>query len=296
MLPPVPKGYVCLRTPRPPRLDGRLEGSEWALAPWTDDFVDIANGVTPRFRTRAKMLWDDHALYIGAELREPHVWGTLTKRDSVIFHDNDFEVFLDPDGDHADYLELEVNVLGTPWDLRLAYPYRAGGSELPYTIEGLRVGVHVDGTLNDPSDEDHGWSVTLVWPWDDLRAWTKGHCPPQAGEVWKINFSRVEWRHDVVEGRYVKRAGPEDNWVWSPQGVVDMHRPWMWGRLQFAEGPTALKNDPDWPDRMALVEAWEERGKRVPEGVEVHGSGESWTATRGAWRIDAHSRLFSRSN
>ena len=55
MLPPFPKGYVCLRTPRPPRLDGVLDGV-WDRAPWTDDFGDIAQGPTPRFRTRAKML------------------------------------------------------------------------------------------------------------------------------------------------------------------------------------------------------------------------------------------------
>ena len=287
---PLPKGYVCLRTPRPPRLDGVLDGA-WDLAPWTDDFVDIANDARPRFRTRAKMLWDDRALYIGAEMEEPHVWGTLTERDSVIFHDNDFEVFLDPDGDHADYLELEVNALGTPWDLRLAYPYRAGGGELPYTIEGLKVGVHVDGTLNDPRDEDRGWSVTLAWPWEDLRAWCRGSCPPLAGEVWRIDFSRVQWRHDVVDGGYRRRSGPEDNWVWSPIGAVDMHRPWMWGRLQFADGPASLRGDPDWADRMALVEAWEGRGRAVPEGVEASGEGELWTARRGAWTIDARSRL-----
>ena len=138
-IPPVPKGYVCQKTPRPPRLDGVLLGA-WERAPWTDDFVDIANDVKPRFRTRAKMLWDETALYLGAEVREPHVWGTITQRDAVIFHDNDFEVFLDPDGDHVDYLELEVNALGTPWDLRLPYPYRAGGHELPYMIEGYAWG------------------------------------------------------------------------------------------------------------------------------------------------------------
>ena len=276
----LPKGYVCLRTPHPPRLDGRLTG-EWDRAPWTDDFVDIADGPKPRFRTRAKMLWDDHALYLGAEMEEPHVWGTLTQRDSVIFHDNDFEAFLDPDGDHADYLELEVNALGTPWDLRLPHPYRAGGGETPYTIEGLRVGVLVDGTLNDPADEDRGWSVTMAWPWSDLRAWCRGACPPKEGDVWRINFSRVEWRHDVVHGAYRRRDGPEDNWVWSPQGAVDMHLPWMWGRLQFEREPRPLRDDPAWADRIALVRAWEARPK----------DDAGWSATHGGLTIDARATL-----
>ena len=28
---------------------------------------------------------------------------------------------------------------------------------------------------------------------------------------------------------------PEDNWVWSPQGVVNMHYPEMWGYVQFSK-------------------------------------------------------------
>ena len=54
-----PKGYVCLRTPSPPRLDGSLDCPLWDRAPWTDTFVDISTDEVPRFQTRAKMLWDD---------------------------------------------------------------------------------------------------------------------------------------------------------------------------------------------------------------------------------------------
>jgi hypothetical protein len=25
----------------------------------------------------------------------------------------------------------------------------------------------------------------------------------------------------------------EDNWVWSPQGLINMHVPEMWGRVRF---------------------------------------------------------------
>jgi len=43
---------------------------------------------------------------------------------SIIFHDNDFEVFLDPDGDNWMYYEIEVNAAGQVWDLMLVKPYR----------------------------------------------------------------------------------------------------------------------------------------------------------------------------
>ena len=121
----------------------------------------------PRFKTRAKMLWDDSYLYIGAELEEPHVWATLVKRDTVICRDNDFEVFLDPDGDSHEYYEFEMNALNTVWDLLLKKPYRDGGPPVDsWNIDGLVTAVHIDGTLNDPRDIDQGWSVEIAFPWD----------------------------------------------------------------------------------------------------------------------------------
>ena len=101
-----PKGYVASRATTPIKVDGKLDDEAWADAPWTDAFVDIEGDTKPkpRFRTRAKMLWDDTYFYVAAEMEEPHVWGTLTKHDSVIFQDNDFEVFIDPDGDNHEYL------------------------------------------------------------------------------------------------------------------------------------------------------------------------------------------------
>ena len=58
-----------------------------------------------------KMLWDARALYIAAELQEPDVRGSVRGRDSVVFHDNDFEVFIDPDGDGlANLAEFAMNL------------------------------------------------------------------------------------------------------------------------------------------------------------------------------------------
>jgi hypothetical protein len=227
-------------------MDGRLDDAAWAEAPWTADFVDIEgpSRSAPAYRTRVKMLWDDEYLYVAAELEEPHVWATLTERDAVIFHDNDFEVFIDPDGDTYEYYELEVNALGTVWDLFLTKPYREGGRAIDaWDIRGLVHGVHVDGTLNDPSDRDRGWSVELAMPWSVLEEAAPGQEPPSPGDTWRINFSRVEWDTRVEDGRYVKetdpetgRPLPEHNWVWTPQWEVNMHAPEHWGRVTF-EGP-----------------------------------------------------------
>jgi len=119
-----PRGYLCNRTSSPILIDGALTDDAWSQAPWTENFVDIQGPThaTPKHRTRAKFLWDDTHLYIAAELTEPHLQGSLSNHDAVIFHDNDFEVFIDPDGDNHRYAELEINAVNTTWIYFLIAP------------------------------------------------------------------------------------------------------------------------------------------------------------------------------
>jgi hypothetical protein len=256
---PHPKGYVCYRAPTPITIDGAITEGAWDAVPWTDAFVDIEGDKQPkpRFRTRVKMLWDDEALYIAAELEEPHVWAALTEHDAVIFHDPDFEVFLDPDGDNHLYGELELNALNATWDLLLTKPYKDGGKAVnAWEITGLKTAVKIDGTINDPRDKDTGWTVEIKWPWKGLKELSGVAMPPKDGDQWRINFSRVEWDTEIADGKYRKVKGkPEYNWVWSPQGVIDMHRPERWGYLQFSAakpGAAEFRPDPDWALRDLL--------------------------------------------
>ena len=252
MRPITPRGYVCTRAHGPLAIDGRGDEPSWAAAAWTEDFKDIEGDArpNPRFRTRAKMLWDNDCLYVFAELEEPHIWGTITRRNEVIFQDNDFEVFIDPDGDNHNYYEFEMNVLNTVWELTLEKPYRDGGpARDPTNVEGLRSAVHVNGTLNDPTDTDRSWTVEIAIPWKGLARYAPaGACPPQDGRQWHMGFSRVEWLVDIIDRKYrkiPKEMRPEDNWVWSPQGVVDMHRPERWGFVQFSSSAATATFHPD---------------------------------------------------
>ena len=233
----LPKRYDCRHTSTPIKVDGRLDEAAWKQAPFTDLFVDIEGDrkPRPRFATRAKMLWDGRYFYVAAEMEEPHVWATLTRHDSVIFQDNDFEVFIDPNGDTLEYYEFEINALNTGWDLFLNKPYRHGGkADNGWEIPGLKTAVSVRGTLNNPSDRDEGWTVEMAFPWKVLAEFAHKPAPPRPGDEWRVNFSRVEWQHQVRDGRYEKIKGlKEDNWVWSPQGIINMHVPEKWGIVRF---------------------------------------------------------------
>jgi hypothetical protein len=261
--------------PSPITIDGKLDDAAWAAAPWSDDFVDIEGDKrpTPFFRTRVKMLWDDEALYIAAELEEPHVRATFTRHDSYIFHeDADFEVFINPSGDGHLYAELEMNALNTTWDLLLTKPYRDGGKAIDaWEIAGLKTAVHVVGTVNDPRDRDRGWTIEIKWPWKGLKPLGPACVPPCPGDQWRINFSRVEWDLEVVEGKYRRVPDrPERNWVWSPQGVIDMHRPERWGYVQFSAAPPGkdeYRPDPAAPTRDLLWRVYHaQRAHRLKHG------------------------------
>jgi hypothetical protein len=238
-----PRRYVCPHTGGPITIDGSLQDRAWEAAAWTEDFVDIEGPRkgAPAHATAVRMLWDDNYFYVSAQLKEPHVWATLTARDAVIYHDNDFEVFIDPDGDNHLYYELEINALGTEWDLMLIRPYRDGGPAInAWDIQGLQTAVHVSGTLNDPRDVDEGWSIEIAFPWEVLAQAAGRPAPPAPGDIWRVNFSRVQWKTQPRDGFYEKVTDPETgdplpeyNWVWSPQGLIAMHYPEMWGEVLF---------------------------------------------------------------
>ena len=155
-----------------------------------------------------------------------------------------------------------MNLLNTTWDLMLTRPYRAGGIRFNgWEFHGMRTAVHCDGTLNDASDTDKGWSIEIAFPWSCLADVTDRPLPPREGEQIRIGFSRVEWQHEIVDGQYRKILGlAEDNWVWTPTGVIDMHRPERWGVVQFTSqtddlpAPTPLV---EWDNRVTLVDLFE---------------------------------------
>jgi len=237
-----PKGYVVGFTNTAPVIDGIVDDEVWEKAVWSDVFRDIEGDLKPEpyYATRVRMLWDKEYLYIAAALQEKHIWANLTERDQIVFYDNDFEVFLDPDNTAHRYFEYEINALNTIFDLFLPKPYRAGsGALISWDSSRLKHAVQIRGTLNDPNDEDSGWTVEMAIPFADVTIGNDPHIPKD-GEMWRINFSRVQWETEIIDGKYVKKKDangktlPENNWVWSPQGVINMHLPERWGYLQFS--------------------------------------------------------------
>ncbi len=257
-----PLSYKICQTKDALKMDGILNEADWKAAKWSAPFVDIEGDKKPlpRYNTRFKMLWDKQNLYIAAELEEPHIWSYLSLRDTIVYHDNDFEVFIDPDGDTHNYFEIEVNALKNIFDLFMNRPYRNGGRALiNWNVEKLAVGVHIDGTLNKPVDKDKKWVIEMAIPFKSVSLGDTLQVPVH-NSIWRLNFSRVEWDTEVINNRYVKKKDaktrkplPEHNWVWSPQGVINMHYPERWGYVQFiASPPTEVVSSVEIPASEAV--------------------------------------------
>lgn len=256
-IPIAPPVYYCPRAVGRTNLDGNIHKPFWENVPFSAPFADISGHdfPTPRFRTRMKMCWDEENLYVAALLEGPEIWATIRERDSVIYFDNDFEVFIDPSSSTHNYMELEMNALNTQWDLMLTHPYRDGGRSVTgWEMKGVQTAVHIEGELNDPTADNRFWSVEIKIPFKGLlETYSKEKNPPELarcypcrtaprlGEFWRMTFSRVHWTVDVIDGKYVKRRDetgeilPEDNWVWAPTGLIDIHCPEFWGFVFFTE-------------------------------------------------------------
>lgn len=239
-----PKTYVCFQTDQEIIIDGKMDEKSWKNAEWTSSFVDIEGlkKPLPLQKTQVKMLWDDKNLYIAAVLDEEHIWAYQNKKDQIVYLENDFEVFIDPDNDTDNYYELEINALNNSFDLFLPKPYKNGGQPLlTWDIKNLRSAVSIDGTINNPTDKDKRWTLEIAIPFESLSTDNVAFVKPDPEKIWRINFSRVNWQHQIDEnGKYSRKKNtetgktlPEYNWVWSPQGVINMHVPEYWGFLQF---------------------------------------------------------------
>jgi hypothetical protein len=253
--------YTAYRTPEPLTIDGRLDKQSWQRAPRSPRFVDLITGGPTIHDTRVAVLWDDDYLYVGFWVEEPFVAAALTERDSLIWSENDVEFFIA--GKDA-YYEFEINALGTIYEALFLWEdaYEQGGygktPELSRTapgakpwngvgftnhprgprigffswdLPGLKSAVAVDGTINDDSDRDRGWTAEIAIPWSGLELVAKGDgraLPPKDGDTWRMDFSRFNTYREA------KPAEDSGGWAMNAHGIWDSHIPELFPYIHFS--------------------------------------------------------------
>ena len=265
--PPSAKRYMVSQTPKPPKLDGKLDEPAWKKAPSTGLFVNTLTGAPAAQRTHAKMLWDKKNLYIGIEAADTDIWSNLGKRDDKLWTQEAVEIMIDADGNGKTYVEFQVAPNGTVFDTYLP-EWRKWESHLDPKLKDfswnskIKASVKVNGTLNKRKDQDKEWVVEIAIPFADVNGMDKGgvKTPPELGTTYRVNLFRM----DQPEGQ------PQQASAWSPPMVGDFHALAKFGEIVFAneEGqvpppPTAAK--PGEERQAAVKEALSGLGAGSPE-------------------------------
>ena len=243
-------------------VDGNLDEKAWREVNRSTAFRDLIHGTDTRHDTRAALLWDEEYLYVAYWVEEPNLQASLTDRDAPIYQDNDVELFI---AGRDAYYEFEINTFGTIYEVFFIWEdafEKSGYASLPefdrkrekvrpfhgvgykphprgprigywnWDFPGLKSAVKYNGTLNDSTDIDQGWTVELALPWSSMAALAQADqrsLPPSEGDVWRMDFSRFNQKK--APAPVVDSGG----WAWSPHGVWDSHVPECFTFVHFSK-------------------------------------------------------------
>jgi hypothetical protein len=226
-------------------IDGKLDESIWSEIPKLN-LSPFGSG--PKLESTVRTFRAGDHLYIGAHLQDEHAWSSKDERDSATWEQEVFEMFVDTDGDGDNYLELQINPIGTIFDAnfkkRLGTGEGSRGDQInrakKFNIEGLESAVHVEGTVNDKAKGDEFWSVELKIPLTSIPGVDSADEP---GKTWAVNFYRFDRPTDE---RTLSFA-----WSTKPRG--DFHQVGKFGEFRFSIDPSTIKKQLD-PKIMKALE------------------------------------------
>lgn len=219
-----------------PALDGKLDDDVWANLP---SLSLVPFGNAPKTNTNVKAFVTGDALYIGATMDDTNAWGTFKDRDADTWTEEVLEIFIDVDGDSKDYLELQITPMNTVFDANFKTRLGTGkGSRedqineaRTFNLENLQSSVFVDGTVNNPDDNDKSWSAEIKIP---LASLPGIQLPLTPSASWSVNV----YRFDRPDPKTTHGYG----WSTAPRG--DFHQVDKFGKWTISGAAKPLVANP----------------------------------------------------
>jgi hypothetical protein len=211
--------YAVARVTAPIKIDGQLTERAWQDTSSVGAFVNNRDGSPSEIQTEAKVLYDVTYLYFAFRAVDKNIWATMKLRDEHLWLEEVVEVFLQANAKIPNYIELEVNPLGTMLDIYLL-DTRKPLHYKSWNSEKLRWAVHVDGRV-DGREGDREWTCEIALPLEDVV--TAPQVPPKPGDRWRMNLYRVEQKPVVAE------------LAWSPTLQNDFHVLPSMGEIVFTD-------------------------------------------------------------
>lgn len=223
------QAYACFFTDERLKIDGHLNEKSWKKAEVLDFFVPVTRRPAVS-KTEGRILWSNEYLYVGFKAYDRDIWGYFTERDSKTYFEDVLEIFIKPDlkTKFDSYYNFEINPLGTVYD---AFNVKkdAGGEEAHrwarWNCQGLKVGIKIEGTLNNCEDEDKYWQMEVAIPFASLH--TLNGKVPQTGAMWKFHLARYDYSVYLENGVELSSC--------AKLKQADFHNVSEWRLMRFVE-------------------------------------------------------------
>lgn len=179
-------------------------------------------------KSSVRILWDEKNIYLFFDVKDGYIQARTTERDGPTYFDDCAEIFLIPVPENKQlHFCFETNVIKTTNDLIFINDFANGkhGVFKGYNPE-FKVAVTIDGTLNDNTDIDKGWTMEMAIPLKSFNEVIRLN-PIKEGAVWE--FLAVRQDRDANEGNYRATAASFPIADFN-KGV---HQPKEFGKLVF---------------------------------------------------------------
>ncbi|MCP2025008.1 hypothetical protein L1276_000148 [Flavobacterium sp. HSC-32F16] len=167
-------------------IDGDL--TDWKT-PFLGPFVIHNSGEKAVQNTMVSLSWNDQNLYIAYKVIDNNIIGSNQKKDSKIYETDDLvEIFIDPDGDGKNYLEIGVNAFSTNYDILVkCISPECGGwkTAMDFNIAGLEAVSKINF---------EGFDTEIKIPFSSLEKIKSGNfSKPKIGTKWKANAFKIDY-------------------------------------------------------------------------------------------------------
>lgn len=199
-------------------IDGDL--SDWKT-PFIGPFVIHNSGLKATQETYVSLSWDNSNLYLAYNSKDSKIIGSAKKNDTQLFRTDDLvELFLDPDGDSQNYIEIGVNAFSSNYDMIIhCISPSCGGWDTDISLDIL-------GMKTASKITTDGYDVEIMIPFSSLTSIKdSGFVTPVVGTKWKGNLFRIDYGNKTEYQAISPYSGSE----------YGFHQPKQFKTFEFVE-------------------------------------------------------------
>lgn len=223
--------YSAKKTNTKITVDGKMNESCWKKAETRSlDYYYLAEQPNDKQKTTYRMLWDEETLYLFYESEDKYLTSSEKNRDGLPFLDDCAEFFVIPVPNSVGmHFCFEINLYEAKNDIVYINDFYNGNNTVVKAYNpDYQVKVTTDGTINDNSDIDTGWTMEIAIPLEAFRGSTHLY-PIKNGTQWAFMALRQE-RNELKIGRRVTST------IFPIYDISkDSHQPNMFGLVEFVD-------------------------------------------------------------